>query len=108
MLFGEKFNYRDARFLEYIDTVSINFQEDPSISIMDMHPWLRFIPPYQAKFKSNLSRVQRQFEVLKQLVSDHKLQFDPQNPRDYIDAYLKAQAESRPSFSGEIPATTCA
>ena len=42
------------------------------------------------------------FHIMDELVAQHKSTFDPENPRDYIDAFLKVQETDKEGiFTGE-------
>jgi hypothetical protein len=100
MLFGDSFNASDPRFIQYINDESENFRESASGSIVEIYPWLRFIPPYRQNFQRMKKRIERMLARLQELIDEHKKSFDPTNPRDYIDAYLVSQEAGQPSFTG--------
>ncbi|XP_063061778.1 cytochrome P450 2A13-like [Engraulis encrasicolus] len=88
LVFGERFSYDDANFLQLLRTISdtIRFQSTPLGQLYNIVPrLLDLLPgPHQDLF--------RQLEVLKAFISEkihqHKDTLDPGNPRDYIDCFL--------------------
>ena len=51
-------------------------------------PFLRFFPPFKAKFKK-LSKSFKDFEAfIRETVDEHEITFDKNNPRDFVDMFL--------------------
>ncbi|XP_075396058.1 cytochrome P450 2J2-like [Tenrec ecaudatus] len=87
--FGERFEYQDAQFQELLRLLDeVMFLETQRFcQLYNMFPWImQFLPgPHRQLF--------RDWEKLKSFVSHiiekHKEDWDPDKPRDFIDAYLK-------------------
>ncbi|XP_007950097.1 cytochrome P450 2J2-like [Orycteropus afer afer] len=87
--FGERFDYKDGQFQELLKLLDeITYLEGGRWSqLYSTFPWImKFLPgPHQTVF--------RDWEKLKLFVSriieKHKRDWNPSEPRDFIDAYLK-------------------
>ncbi|XP_006879894.1 PREDICTED: cytochrome P450 2J2-like [Elephantulus edwardii] len=93
--FGERFEYEDARFQELLKLLDEATYLEASMwcALYNIFPWLmKFLPgPHQT--------VIRDWEKLKLFVSgmieNHKKDWNPDEPRDFIDAYLKEMTKVR-------------
>ncbi|XP_075396066.1 cytochrome P450 2J2-like [Tenrec ecaudatus] len=87
--FGERFAYQDAQFQELLRLLDeVTYLEGQKFcQLYNVIPWImKFLPgPHQTLFRG--------WEKLKLFVSHsigkHKEDWDPDKPRDFIDAYLK-------------------
>lgn len=102
MLFGDSFDSADQRFIRYIEQEAENFRDASSGSALELFPWLRFVPPYRNTYEQMRLRIVNMMERLQELIDDHKKHFDPNNPGDYIDAFLVQQKAGIPSFTGNM------
>ncbi|GAU94491.1 hypothetical protein RvY_06259-2 [Ramazzottius varieornatus] len=95
MLFSDGFDCSDPRFRQYEETVAANIAELSSGTPLEIFPWLRFIHPFSVQF----NRIQRRFKYCQRpmmdLIQEHKKSFDPNSPRDYVDAFLCVQEGRR-------------
>ncbi|GAU88495.1 hypothetical protein RvY_01183-2 [Ramazzottius varieornatus] len=102
LLFSTDFQCNDPRFTECADIIALNFQELGNASTLDFFPWLRFVPPFRRGFQDTQNRFHKIFKIMDELVAQHKSTFDRENPRDYIDAFLKVQETDKEGiFTGE-------
>ncbi|KAM6219190.1 cytochrome P450 2J2-like [Rhynchocyon petersi] len=87
--FGERFEYEDVQFQELLKLVDevTRLEVEMSSIIFNIFPWImKFLPgPHQTVIKD--------WEKLKlfvyQMIENHKKDWNPDEPRDFIDAYLK-------------------
>ncbi|ELW61440.1 cytochrome P450 2J2 [Tupaia chinensis] len=97
--FGERFEYQDGQFQELLKLLDeVTFLEaSVPCQLYNICPWImRFLPgSHQTLF--------RNWEKLKSFVGDviekHKRDGNPEETRDFIDAYLKEMAKSNASSS---------
>ncbi|GAV09191.1 hypothetical protein RvY_18769-1 [Ramazzottius varieornatus] len=90
----------DQRFSQFADNVTKNIMELTSDVELEIWPWLRFIyPPFARKFRDIQERLSQTQDSMRQLIAEHKETFDPNHPRDYVDAYFCEQ-EIRRNASG--------
>ncbi|OQV25803.1 Cytochrome P450 2J6 [Hypsibius exemplaris] len=102
LLFSTDFQSNDPRFVECADIIAVNFQELGNASTLDFYPWLRFFPPFKRGFQNTQNRFEIIFKILDDLIVQHKDTFDPEHPRDYIDAFLIVQQTDKGGiFTGE-------
>ncbi|KAM6172262.1 cytochrome P450 2J2 [Erethizon dorsatum] len=95
IIFGQRFDYQDSQFqelLHLLDTVT-HLEASPLCQIYTLFPWImEFFPgPHQTLFKD--------WDKLKSFVShvieNHKRNWNPDETRDFIDAYLKEMAQHK-------------
>ncbi|XP_039271391.2 cytochrome P450 2J6-like isoform X1 [Styela clava] len=98
---GSRLPYDDERFIEIVTRLKDYFTDriDGTLfGIMFFFPMLRYLPRFRttfAKFSKSVGRIK---EVIRQFVDEHKMTFDPENPRDVIDEFF-IEAKKRPSES---------
>ncbi|XP_072276316.1 cytochrome P450 2D15-like [Pyxicephalus adspersus] len=100
--FGDRFDYDDAKFLKLLHLFDESLRAGSGFlaQVLNEVPWLMNIPGI-------VDRVfQAQYDLqafVKDIITEHKKSFDPNNIRDYIDAYLleieKAKGETNTSFN---------
>ncbi|KAJ8376314.1 hypothetical protein SKAU_G00068940 [Synaphobranchus kaupii] len=88
VMFGHRFDYNDTRFqtLLRLDAEAIFLFGNPRAQLYDAFPGLlKYLPgPHQTIF-SNYVKI---IAFLKEEIKKHKENWDPSDPRDYIDTYL--------------------
>ncbi|CAI9614431.1 unnamed protein product [Staurois parvus] len=111
IVFGERFEYDDAKFLQLLHLFDESLRAASGFlaQILNEVPWLMNIPGLanrvlQAQYSLNA--------FLRDIITEHKKSFKPDNIRDYIDAYLleieKAKGEENTSFNEtNLFLTTC-
>ncbi|KAL7859023.1 hypothetical protein SRHO_G00141700 [Serrasalmus rhombeus] len=87
IIFGDRFEYDDQRFAKLLEILNENvrFAGSTMEQIFNLLPIIKYCPgPHQ--------KIRHHFEALKQfileIVEEHKKTLDPDNPRDFTDAYL--------------------
>ncbi|KAL7863965.1 hypothetical protein AOLI_G00153850 [Acnodon oligacanthus] len=87
IIFGDRFEYNDKWFAKLLERLNENFRLAGSImaQIFNVVPSIKYLPGPHQKIRHN-------FEALKkfvfEIVEEHKKTLDPDNPRDFTDAYL--------------------
>ncbi|XP_036437409.1 cytochrome P450 2J2-like isoform X1 [Colossoma macropomum] len=88
LIFGHRFDYHDERFLNILrlDTEAIALAGSFQAHLYNVFPRLfDYIPGPHQKMFTNYGKI---IEFLKDEVKRHKENWDPSDPRDYIDAFL--------------------
>ncbi|XP_072537915.1 cytochrome P450 2J2-like [Salminus brasiliensis] len=88
LVFGHRFEYHDERFLNILrlDTEAILLAGSAQTQLYNAFPRLfDYLPGPHQKFFANYKTI---LEFLKDEIRKHQEDFDPLEPRDYIDAYL--------------------
>ncbi|XP_075116029.1 cytochrome P450 2G1-like [Leptodactylus fuscus] len=96
VLFGRRFEYMDPKLQILLDLVAENLRRVDNIWVQ----LYNFIPSILKYFPGTHHKVtenyQAQLDYAEAIVREHEATLDPDNPRDYIDAFLiKMQQESK-------------
>ncbi|KAG1964370.1 cytochrome P450 2J5 [Pimephales promelas] len=88
LIFGQRFDYHDECYQRILrlDTECIQLAGSPRAQLYNVCPWLlEYLPgPHQTIF-SNYKKIT---DYLRGEIIKHKEDWDPSNPRDFIDNYL--------------------
>ena len=95
MLFSSGFQPSDPRFGQYMDDVTTLMAEFGASGALDVFPWLRHIYPYGARLRKLNAKHMSTANLLLSLITDHRKSFDPDHPRDYIDAFFCVQEQNK-------------
>ncbi|XP_058513237.1 cytochrome P450 2J1-like isoform X1 [Ochotona princeps] len=99
--FGERFEYHDSQFQELLKLLHDVIHLEPTFQcqLYNVFPSImKFIPgPHQTLF-SNWERLEL---FVSHMIENHKKDWNPEEPRDFIDAYLKemTMANTTSSFT---------
>ncbi|XP_076873289.1 cytochrome P450 2J2-like isoform X2 [Brachyhypopomus gauderio] len=96
LMFGHRFNYHDERFQKILrlDAEAIILSGNPQALLYNAFPRLfEYLPGPHQKIFANYEKI---VDFLKDEIKKHKEDWDPSDPRDYIDAYL-AEMEKKKS-----------
>ncbi|XP_078670784.1 cytochrome P450 2U1-like isoform X4 [Branchiostoma floridae x Branchiostoma belcheri] len=96
IVFGKRFEYGDSEFLRLGHLISELANATPGKDILiNIHPVFRHLPfgsPEHEKIARNFPRLQ---EFCGEQIVQHRVTFDPNNIRDFIDAFLLEQRCTR-------------
>ncbi|KAM8788921.1 cytochrome P450 2J2-like isoform 1-T1 [Rhynchonycteris naso] len=103
--FGERFEYKDDQFQEMLRLLdeAIRLQMSVCVQLYSIFPWImKFIPgPHQALF----IKLEKLKWFVSHVIENHKRNWNPAEPRDFIDAYLneiqKHKSNATSSFREE-------
>ncbi|XP_066232519.1 cytochrome P450 2J2-like [Saccopteryx leptura] len=103
--FGERFEYEDDQFQEMLRTLDelICLEVSMCAQLYSIFPWImKFIPgPHQALF----IKWEKLKLFISHMIENHKRNWNPAEPRDFIDAYLneiqKDKSNATSSFHEE-------
>uniref|UniRef100_W5UM81 Cytochrome P450 2J2 n=1 Tax=Ictalurus punctatus TaxID=7998 RepID=W5UM81_ICTPU len=88
LVFGHRFEYHDENFLNILrlDTEAVVLAGSDRAQLYNAFPRLfEYLPGPHQKMFANYTKI---IEFLKEELRRHKEDWDPSNPRDYIDSYL--------------------
>lgn len=92
ILCGQSLKSDDPRFDRLNDNVGVILGTSTTPSnILNVLPWLSAIPPFSRNQAVLVQSMQETVGMIRDMVEEHKKSFDPENVRDFIDAYLKEQ-----------------
>ncbi|XP_035658624.1 cytochrome P450 2U1-like [Branchiostoma floridae] len=90
--FGGRFEYGDPDFLRLIELLNATIEEKPSVTdrLGAIHPVFRYLGTFGKD--SRQGRLLKMFQALQEFCREqmekHRLTFDPNDIRDFIDAFL--------------------
>ncbi|XP_048407932.2 uncharacterized protein LOC125462219 [Stegostoma tigrinum] len=94
IVFGDRFDYEDEKFVSLIKRVNENIQliGSPIVHVYNAFPLLRFLPGLHNKVFTN---VEQNVELLKGFFKENRQKFDCNDLRSFIDAFMfRQQKES--------------
>ncbi|CAK8692693.1 vitamin D 25-hydroxylase-like [Clavelina lepadiformis] len=104
VIFGKRYSYDDKEFAKIIEIMLEEFEDQAFAAvnlILFFAPKLVNIPPF-TKFHRQYARSTRIFiDMIRKSVIEHEETYDEENPRDFIDAFLKEIKAGSDFFSNE-------
>ncbi|XP_072337674.1 cytochrome P450 2K1-like [Scyliorhinus torazame] len=94
IVFGDRFDYEDEKFVSLVKRVSENVQLGGTavVQLYNAFPFLRFLP---GSHKTFISNSKQNIASFKAFCNDHCQELDENDPRSFIDAFmLRQQQES--------------
>ncbi|KAM5320642.1 cytochrome P450 2C23-like isoform 2-T2 [Glossophaga mutica] len=95
ILFKERFQYHDEKFLFLMGLLNTNFRQVKSPWIQIYNLWPKFIKHLPGEHKSFFKRVAAIKHFILQKVKEHRESLDQSNPRDYIDCFLTKMEQEK-------------
>ncbi|NXD75517.1 CP2H2 protein, partial [Halcyon senegalensis] len=95
IIFGDRFDYEDKKFLTLIDLIEENNKLQNSIQaqLYNFFPTLmEYLPGPHQKMIENIKKV-NQFTL--EIIAEHQETLDPTCPRDFIDAFLNKMEQEK-------------
>ena len=93
-LCGSALRSDDPRFARITDSVTLVFTEGTMpTSIINVFPWLEYFPPFRQQQARVKIRMEESANMMREIIAEHRKNFDSNDVRDFIDAYLKEQQE---------------
>ena len=84
IIFGRRYEYDDADFKQLLIMINKFMQHFGDGTMIFRH--IRYLQPQ--KVKSITENLNQLHQFLRKIVGEHHTQYDPKNPRDYIDVFL--------------------
>nr|XP_055045110.1 cytochrome P450 2B4-like isoform X2 [Misgurnus anguillicaudatus] len=87
IMFGDRFEYDNKRFAHLLKILNENIMLSGSAvgQIVTLLPFLMHFPGPHQKIFQNTTELQ---DFIREEVKEHRQTLDPENPRDFIDAYM--------------------
>ncbi|XP_075389841.1 cytochrome P450 2C23-like [Tenrec ecaudatus] len=102
ILFNERFQYTDERFLHLMNLLNENFRCLNSRSIQLYNLWPRLIKHLPGEHRAFIKRTQDMRDFILEKVKEHQESLDPNNPRDYIDCFLNKMEQEKDNPASEF------
>ncbi|GAV02155.1 hypothetical protein RvY_12755 [Ramazzottius varieornatus] len=91
VLFGNVFDMEDENLKKFVGCTAENFCASARTGLIGLVPWVQYSPPYRGELQALRNRVTTEITQTQELLDAHRKSFNPETPRDYIDAFLVAQ-----------------
>ncbi|KAI7794518.1 cytochrome P450, partial [Triplophysa rosa] len=87
IVFGDRFEYDNKHFAYLLNILNENFMltGSPVGQMLNLVPFIKHFPGPHQKILQNSSEL---MAFIRKKVKEHRQTLDPENPRDFIDAYL--------------------
>ncbi|KAL7859021.1 hypothetical protein SRHO_G00141680 [Serrasalmus rhombeus] len=87
IIFGDRFEYDVKRFAKLLEMLNENaqFVGSSAAQIFNLVPIIKYFPGPHQKIWHNVEALKK---FILEIVEEHKKTLDPDNPRDFTDAYL--------------------
>ncbi|XP_039258476.2 cytochrome P450 2B1-like [Styela clava] len=102
---GARFEYTDKRFLRLIEILGSFFGDNSDAKMLGLivaAPMVRFVPPFSGSMKRVLKEIDDFIEIFRTIIEEHESEFDENDTRDFIDAFLKemkSKGKNDPCFN---------
>uniref|UniRef100_UPI00398E676D cytochrome P450 2U1 n=1 Tax=Pristiophorus japonicus TaxID=55135 RepID=UPI00398E676D len=89
MCFGKRFDYDDEEFRTMLSLIvrGMKLASNSPAMLINIFPLLQYLP--FGPFKEVAQTVRDVTSFLKNIIAQHRKTMDPENPRDFVDFYLK-------------------
>ncbi|XP_073667528.1 cytochrome P450 2J2-like isoform X2 [Paramisgurnus dabryanus] len=111
LVFGQRFDYHDENYQTFLrlDTECVQLVGLTRTQLYNVCPWLfEYIPGPHQKMFANYKKIT---DFLRGEIKKHKEDWDPLNPRDFIDSYLaemeKKKSDPEAGFNMESLVVSC-
>lgn len=91
IVFGRRFERNDKDFRWLLD--QIDLKKSSPTSLVTTFPVLRFLPGDPFGIKSFFKKFQDVLDYFRSSVEKHRHTFDPNSPRDFIDAFIQEKGK---------------
>ncbi|XP_039261731.2 cytochrome P450 2B1-like [Styela clava] len=104
LLLGSRMPYNNetyCRLVDCLDTTFFKKTTTPSVLALIVAPIVRFLPGFRDVYGSFCKDLDKTFEILHELLENHKNNFDDADIRDFVDTFLnqmKSKSNKDPVF----------
>ncbi|XP_038669652.1 cytochrome P450 2J6-like [Scyliorhinus canicula] len=94
IVFGKRFEYQDQTFLGFLKRLQESFELEGAFwgQLLNTFPFIRHFPgPHNKIFENQ----KKSTLFVQEIVTEHKKSWDPNEPRDLIDAFLAEQEKKK-------------
>ncbi|NWV66002.1 CP2H2 protein, partial [Malurus elegans] len=95
IVFGDRFDYEDKKFLDLIDWIEENnrLQTNVQVQLYNFFPTaMDYLPGPHKQLIENFERVDK---FTTDIIKEHQKTLDPTCPRDFIDAFLNKMEQEK-------------
>ncbi|KFO71037.1 cytochrome P450 2H1 [Cuculus canorus] len=106
VVFGDRFDYEDKKFLTLIELLEENNKLQNSIQpqLYNVFPTLMdYLPGPHQKLIQNIEKVD---QFVLEIIAEHQKTLDPTCPRDFIDAFLNKMEQEKENSHSEFTVET--
>ncbi|XP_052086674.1 cytochrome P450 2C8-like isoform X1 [Mytilus californianus] len=89
IVFGQRYEYTDKRFMSLLDKIKENTNSVNITMLATTFPFLQYIPRDPFGIKRTVTNADVVRKHLENIVKEHEETFDENNLRDYVDVFLK-------------------
>lgn len=100
ILLGNRFEYTDKKFRSLMENMRLSFSNKDG-DMLDTFPWTRFLPKYRKSYKEMVTSDRCIYQFISDCIDEHEKTYDPENTRDFIDAYLNVINEEKDTGDAE-------
>ncbi|XP_071392680.1 cytochrome P450 2J2-like [Centroberyx affinis] len=100
LVFGDRFEYSDKQYQSMLQDINelVYLQGETWAQIYNMLPWLmKWLPGPHERFFALMHNL---IDFVKIRIKEHREDYDPSSPRDYIDCFLSEMGEKEDPDSG--------
>ena len=87
--FGSRFEYDDPVFQKNVVGLFQSVRSRNMIQMVNFLPFLEFLPKIFPEARETAINVKGRAEYAREQIDAHIRDYDPDNPRDFIDVYMK-------------------
>ncbi|NXJ53331.1 CP2H1 protein, partial [Spizaetus tyrannus] len=106
IIFGDRFDYEDKKFLTLIELLDENnrLQNSIQIQLYNFIPTIMdYLPGAHQKMIKNTEKVH---QFTSEIIAEHQETLDPTCPRDFIDAFLNKMEQEKGNGHSEFTVET--
>ncbi|XP_072909878.1 cytochrome P450 2D3-like isoform X2 [Hemitrygon akajei] len=94
IIFGKRFDYSDEKLLRLLHILEESFVLEGGFwgQLVNAFPFLYYLPGPQNKIFQNQDKIS---QFLQEIIMSHKETWDPNDTRDFIDAFLTQQEKTK-------------
>jgi hypothetical protein len=93
--FGQRYDHNDKNFRSLLDQMNQTVSNGNLLFVATVLPFVKYIPGDPCRIKTTLSNVKCLEDHLQQIIKEHQETYDENNPRDFVDVYLKKMNSER-------------
>ncbi|XP_032301137.1 cytochrome P450 2H1 [Coturnix japonica] len=95
IVFGDRFDYEDKKFLDLIDLLNENEKYQNSIQIQLYNFFPTIMDSLPGPHKTMIKSFEKVDAFIIEIVRTHQESFDPSCPRDFIDAFINKMQQEK-------------
>jgi hypothetical protein len=93
--FGQRYDHNDDIFRSLLNKMNQNVSNGNLLFVATVLPFVKYIPGDPCRIKASLSNIECLDEHLRHIIKEHQETYDENNPRDFVDVYLKKMSSEK-------------